>query len=163
MLAKKILGIPLVLFRNAAGKATTLLDRCAHLNVPLSLGRMSGPYLECGYHGWRYDSEGICREVPALCKNKEAFARRVQAFPTQEQQGFVWVFPSSEPPTGQPFQIQHFDDARYTRVHYQCDFEASLYSTLENILDVPHTAFLHRGLFRGMSRPSTSVSRGPKG
>ncbi len=30
--------------------------------------------------------------------------------------------------------------------------QASMYSTLENALDVPHTAFLHKGLFRNESR-----------
>src|SRR5690606_33106352 len=38
---------------------------------------------------------------------------------------------------------------RYQTVRYHFDLDATLYSTLENILDVPHTSFLHRGLFRG--------------
>jgi hypothetical protein len=41
------------------------------------------------------------------------------------------------------------DDSRYTMIAYESDFEATLHATAENILDVPHTAFLHKGLFRG--------------
>ena len=44
------------------------------------------------------------------------------------------------------------EDRRYTSVFYSTEFEATLHATLENILDVPHTAFLHRGLFRGVKR-----------
>ena len=36
----------------------------------------------------------------------------------------------------------------YTVVHAQFDFPGTLHATLENALDVPHTAFLHGGLFR---------------
>jgi hypothetical protein len=34
----------------------------------------------------------------------------------------------------------------------QVEARATLHATLENALDVPHTAFLHRGLFRGVER-----------
>ena len=35
-----LMDIPLVLFRDGAGAAHALLDRCPHRNVPLSLGRV---------------------------------------------------------------------------------------------------------------------------
>ena len=64
---RTILGTPLVLFRGADGVPGALLDRCAHRNVPLSLGRVTGDRLQCGYHGWEYGTDGICRKVPGLC------------------------------------------------------------------------------------------------
>jgi nitrite reductase/ring-hydroxylating ferredoxin subunit len=148
-LPRALFDTPLVLFRDAEGRAATLIDRCAHRNVPLSAGRVVGGQLECGYHGWRYDNGGICRTVPALLGEAEGKARRVVSYPTREQQGFVWVFANPEAvPTEEPYRIPHLDDPEYHAVRYDYRFECSLFATLENILDVPHTAFLHRGLFR---------------
>jgi phenylpropionate dioxygenase-like ring-hydroxylating dioxygenase large terminal subunit len=151
-LARTIFDTPLVLFRSG-GQAVALLDRCAHRNVPLSLGFVEGERLVCGYHGWAFDGAGACREVPALCGDAEGKARRVPRFATVEQDGFVWVYmrPDAEPERA-PFRFPHLDDARYSTVRHGMDFPGSLHATLENILDVPHTAYLHRGLFRGVKR-----------
>jgi phenylpropionate dioxygenase-like ring-hydroxylating dioxygenase large terminal subunit len=161
-LPRTLFDTPLVLFRDDAGRAATLLDRCAHRNVPLSAGRVVGGQLECGYHGWRYDTGGICRLVPSLIGDAEGKARRVTSYPTREQQGFVWVFGNPEgTPTEEPYRIPHLEDSDYCAVRYDFRFACSLFSTLENILDVPHTAFLHRGLFRSSSQKNriTAVVR----
>ena len=150
---RAIFDTPLVLFRDEAGAPAALLDRCAHRNVPLSLGRIDDGRLVCGYHGWAYDGAGVCRDVPALCSEPTGRARRVPRFPTRERDGFIWVYMNPEvEPTVAPFSLPHLDDPRYTTVRYAVTVEATLHATLENILDVPHTAFLHRGLFRGARR-----------
>lgn len=145
-------GVPLVLFRHH-GKATALLDRCAHRNVPLSLGFVEEGRLVCGYHGWAYDGEGVCRNVPALCGQQTGKGRRVPRYPTVERQGYVWVWTDPEvEPDGDPFEFPQLDNSDYDTVRHDAVFEATVHATLENILDVPHTAFLHRGLFRGVKR-----------
>src|SRR5688572_22963373 len=54
-LATTLFGTPLVMFRDEHGKAGTLLDRCPHRNVPLSLGDViKDGTLRCPYHGWRF-------------------------------------------------------------------------------------------------------------
>jgi nitrite reductase/ring-hydroxylating ferredoxin subunit len=93
-----MLGTPLVLFRDADGNPGALLDRCPHRNVPLSLGRVVGPHLECGYHGWQFDRGGACRAVPGLCGPHEARGRRVQSFATREVDGYVWVYGTPDAP-----------------------------------------------------------------
>ena len=144
-----VLGQPLVLFRGANGAASALLDRCAHRNVPLSLGEVVSDQLQCGYHGWRYDGAGICRHVPGLCAQSEGPARRVPAFECVERDGYVWVWmdPESEIDS-EPWALPVLDRG-YTRARKTVTFPGSVHATLENALDVPHTAFLHRGYFRG--------------
>ena len=51
ILATKLFGEPLVLFRDSSGVVNTLLDRCPHRSVPLSLGRLCAGKIECMYHG----------------------------------------------------------------------------------------------------------------
>lgn len=153
-LAVTILDTPLVLFRSGPGAApSALLDRCAHRNVPLSLGYVESERLVCGYHGWEFDGEGLCQRVPALCGVQTGKARRVPAFPTKEQSGYVWVYLDADAtPEVEPFTFPELENRDYTTVRYESSFEATLHASLENILDVPHTAFLHRGLFRGVKR-----------
>jgi len=148
-LATTLLGVPLVLFRDQHGRPHALEDRCAHRNVPLSLGRVVESNLECAYHGWRYDGDGACKRVPGLCGAHEARGRRVPAYATQEHEGLVWVYgvPDVEP-ARQPYRLPKYDDPQYyTAIDVQ-EADGTLHAVAENALDVPHTAFLHRGIFR---------------
>ena len=148
-LAPTILGTPIVLFRGAGGSPAALLDRCAHRNAPLSLGRTVHGELECGYHGWRYDESGTCINVPGLIGEAEKTPRAVPRFPVREQDGYIWVYAEAnvEPDTG-PFRLPPAAQG-YTEVRRSVEVESTLHAALENALDVPHTAFLHKGLFRG--------------
>jgi len=158
-LARTVVGAPLVLFRDAGGRAVALLDRCPHRNVPLSAGRRCDGGLECAYHGWRFDGEGRCVAVPGLAgvgadHGADRPARRVPAFPVAERDGLVWVVPSLEPPVqAEPPALPHVDEPGYGTVRHRGSMPATLVDALENTLDVPHTAFLHRGLFRGGRAP----------
>ena len=160
-IAVTILDTPLVLFRGEGGRPAALLDRCAHRNAPLSLGRMAGTRLACRYHGWQFDTQGVCRHIPALCAPSEGPARRVSAYPTREAHGFVWVFLSeTREPDTEPFAFPYLDAPDFASFRIDYRVQATLHATLENMLDVPHTAFLHRGLFRGgASNRITAVVR----
>ncbi|RKH29736.1 aromatic ring-hydroxylating dioxygenase subunit alpha [Corallococcus praedator] len=148
-LARTLQGTPLVLFRGEGGKPGALVDRCPHRNVPLSLGRVQGGLLECGYHGWRFDQGGQCRLIPGLVGESEAKSRCATSYPAREQDGFVWVYstPGVEPTT-EPFRFPLLDAPDYATVRQVLRAPGSLHAVLENTLDVPHTAFLHGGLFR---------------
>lgn len=151
-LARTVLGVPLVLFRGPGGKPAALLDRCPHRNAALSLGRMNGTRLECAYHGWQFGADGRCAHVPGLLEEEGYRERRVESFTVLERQGFVWVF--AEPdvePRGEPFALD-LGGPGYATVVRKVEARATLHAALENALDVPHTAFLHRGLFRGVEK-----------
>lgn len=155
-LARTVLGIPMALFREAGGRAAAVLDRCPHRNTPLSIGKVCDGQLQCAYHGWRFDGTGACRLVPGLVEDgADRRARRVEAFPVVESDGFVWVRPDGEH-VGQPFRFPHVGAAAYTTVRRRLSVPAGLHAALENTLDVPHTAFLHGGLFRG-GRPPVDI------
>jgi phenylpropionate dioxygenase-like ring-hydroxylating dioxygenase large terminal subunit len=111
--------------------------------------------LECGYHGWRFDLEGSCRAVPGLCGASESKGRAATAYPVREQDGYVWVYPTAEvEPEREPFRFPFLSERGYTTVHQMVEARGSLHAVAENALDVPHTAFLHRGLFRGTGEPN---------
>jgi phenylpropionate dioxygenase-like ring-hydroxylating dioxygenase large terminal subunit len=149
---------PLAIFRDAGGSPRAVLDRCAHRNAALSEGRVADDgCIECPYHGWRYDGDGECRAVPGLYEGDAAAAtaRKVVSHAATERDGFVYVW--AEPnaaPSREPFAMPNLlHDKRkgwqVGQVVFPCDLDATLHAALENTLDVPHTAFLHKGIFRG--------------
>jgi phenylpropionate dioxygenase-like ring-hydroxylating dioxygenase large terminal subunit len=151
-LAAVVQGMPLVLFRAAEGRPAALEDRCPHRNAPLSAGVVRAGEIECGYHGWRFEPGGACAAVPGLA-HRPARAPRVPAFACREEDGYVWTYstPDAEP-RGPPFRFPHLGEPGYTAVRRELTVRSSLRAALENVLDVPHTAFLHGGLFRTRSR-----------
>ncbi len=162
-ISRTILDLPLVLYRDARGVASALLDRCAHRNAPLSRGSVDADgHIACPYHGWRFDGGGVCRGVPGLStENPASGGRRVPAFAVREQDGFVWVWrrEGAEPRVDPP-RIPCCDDPDYLVVVREYDVECTMHAALENALDVPHTAFVHRGDFRGKeSREIEAVRR----
>ncbi|MBM3273842.1 MAG: Rieske 2Fe-2S domain-containing protein [Candidatus Sericytochromatia bacterium] len=64
-LAVTVAGVALVLFRDSSGAARALEDLCPHRGVPLSLGRVRRGNLQCAYHGWEFDGQGLCRLIPS--------------------------------------------------------------------------------------------------
>lgn len=160
-LARTVDGARLALFRDGGGRPVALLDRCPHRNVPLSCGRVRAGLLECCYHGWRFDPVGACRMVPGLVDGEpDRGALRASSFPAEEHDGFVWVAPEAAAPgpgsgaaEAGPFRFPHVDDPTYATVRRHVTLPAGLHACLENALDVPHTAFLHGGLFRGGRAP----------
>lgn len=150
-LARTVHGLPLVLFRDASGRAVAGFDRCPHRNAPLSLGRCSDGQIECAYHGWRFDAEGACVAVPGwLTDAPNSPARRLDMVPAVERDGIVWVVPSLDGSTKpEPPSIPHADDPAYTVVRHDGTIDGTVVAAVENALDVPHTSVLHRGLFRG--------------
>ncbi|MFL5318030.1 MAG: Rieske 2Fe-2S domain-containing protein [Myxococcaceae bacterium] len=155
-IASTVLGVPLALFRDGEGVAHAVLDRCPHRNVPLSAGRVCNGVLECSYHGWQFRGDGTNAKIPGLAKDSPASkARNVLGFPTRERDGLIWIWASGESePVGEPYVFPHAEDREYTTVRRSLDANASMYAVIENTLDVPHTAFLHRGLFRGGGKTS---------
>jgi phenylpropionate dioxygenase-like ring-hydroxylating dioxygenase large terminal subunit len=148
----ELMGTPLVMFRGAGGVPSVLVDRCPHRNSPLSDGRVrNGGVLECGYHGWRFDGSGGCVDIPGLVGGADVVGERrgVSTHACDERDGVVWFW--SEPdvvPTVAPFAMPDLGDG-FRQVVLRYDVESTMHAAIENTLDVPHTAFLHRGLLRG--------------
>ncbi|HXV13917.1 MAG TPA: aromatic ring-hydroxylating dioxygenase subunit alpha [Candidatus Krumholzibacteria bacterium] len=156
-LAAMLFGTPLVVFR-AGGGVAALVDRCPHRNVPLSMGRVRGANLQCAYHGWEFDRDGQCRAIPGLIGELRAHERRATSFACQEQQGFVWVWGEAEAsPSREPFRFPYIGERGWTTAREELEVRASLHATAENALDVPHTAFLHGGLFRSETRARREI------
>src|SRR5271154_3665467 len=90
-LGRRFAGLPIVLYRGQSGQVFALEDRCAHRQVPLHLGVVSGNELKCHYHGWSYAPTGKCVSVPYL--GKERLPNGVRSYPVREVDNLLFVFP----------------------------------------------------------------------
>ncbi len=157
-LAIELMGSPLVVFRDGRGNPGVLVDRCPHRNAPLSMGRVEQGALECGYHGWRFDGRGGCVVIPGL--DTDVSERRGAGWhAARERDGMVWFWSEpEEEPVGEPFRLPDLGPgARQVVLTY--DIDATMHAAIENTLDVPHTAFLHRGLLRGAEPNQITAKR----
>lgn len=163
---REVEGEALVLFRDSRRAPQALVDRCAHRGMALSRGRVVGDCVECPYHGWQYSGSGALCAVPALCEGERVpQPESMRAFPVIEQDDHLWVWLGSESPRGGPPRFPRSGEAGWKTFFMHTRFEASVEDCLENFLDVPHTIFVHRGLFRGGSLEPTRarISWGPDG
>ncbi|MHB1252226.1 MAG: Rieske 2Fe-2S domain-containing protein, partial [Acidimicrobiales bacterium] len=62
----RLLNEDYVVYRLDDGAVSVFRDRCPHRRAPLSLGACEGATLRCAYHGWVFDAQGACVEIPAL-------------------------------------------------------------------------------------------------
>jgi phenylpropionate dioxygenase-like ring-hydroxylating dioxygenase large terminal subunit len=147
-LARRLFDENLVCFRNAAGTPTVLRDRCLHRNAPLSAGQVREGLLHCPYHGWAYDGEGRVAAIPAL--GPQLSQRHCSApFAVIEQQGFVYARLAREAPADiRPFDMPHHGEPGWHSLRLQNRFANTVANCVENFIDIPHTAFVHRRIFR---------------
>lgn len=128
-----------------------MVDRCAHRNLALSRGSVTADGLRCAYHGWSWGADGHCTRIPSACGG-DCEAIRVKSYEVREQQGFIWVWLAdvgTEEPVGEPPLFPYLGEAGWRHFIMERVFEADAFHCVENFLDVPHTAHVHRGLFRG--------------
>ncbi|MGY1716998.1 Rieske 2Fe-2S domain-containing protein [Geodermatophilus sp. SYSU D01106] len=69
--------------------------RCPHRLVPLAAATVVEGRLQCPYHGWRFDGDGRCVDVPSLGPDGSAPPRADLAVPwaVEERHGWVWLAP----------------------------------------------------------------------
>ena len=160
--AIQVLGKNLVLWRDGDKQWRCFDDACPHRLVPLSEGRVeSDGTLLCAYHAWRFDGEGNCVKIPQS-KDKETEAKHCAnpkscaiAYPTQERQGLLWVWPESgtlgqvESQQRTPRIIPELEENSDRVVQLPWGFRDFPYGWdffMENVADPAHVPVSHHGV-----------------
>jgi vanillate O-demethylase monooxygenase subunit len=145
LLARTVLGEPLVLYRTEAGEPVALADRCVHRRYPLSQSRLDRDTIVCGYHGFTYDADGTCVFVPG--QQRIPRTARVAGYPVVEQDSFVWVWIGDKgraDPTRIP-RAPWLADPRYTTIRGMEPLKARYSLLVDNLMDLSHETYLHGG------------------
>ena len=147
-----LLGQNLVLWIDQTGQPAAVEDRCCHRSARLSQGKVQQGQIQCPYHGWCFDSEGICVQVPQRPQQKIPDSYRVKAFNCVERYGYVWV--CLETPLASIPHIPEADDSqfRYIPEFYEVWHCAGL-RLMENSFDNAHPHFVHEQTFGFQQEP----------
>lgn len=84
-----------IIFRGDDGVARVMSAYCPHLGADLAVGRVVGSHVQCAFHHWEYDADGVCAKTGI--GSPAPRTARLFKFPTLERWGIVWVFNGSEP------------------------------------------------------------------
>ena len=142
----KILCEKLVAFRDTQGRVGLLDERCPHRTASLFFGRNEECGIRCVYHGWKFDVEGNCVDLPSEPWDKD-FKRKIKitAYPCIERGSLVWAYMG--PPGKQP----EFPDLEWTMLppsHLYVSrhiMDCNWLQAVEGGFDTSHLAFLHQG------------------
>jgi phenylpropionate dioxygenase-like ring-hydroxylating dioxygenase large terminal subunit len=149
-LTREILGKPVYLYRLTDGTPAAILDRCPHRFAPLSRGERDGDLLVCGYHGLAFGADGHCVRNP--------FGGRIPAgtdvpvWPVVERDGILWLW-AGEKDKADPALIPDFsfipNSSTLTTVRGYTLMKANFEYGTDNLMDLSHIEFVHRGTFAG--------------
>jgi phenylpropionate dioxygenase-like ring-hydroxylating dioxygenase large terminal subunit len=144
LIARRILGDDVVLYRTGSGSVAALEDVCPHRFTPLSMGRLKGDTIECGYHGMTFDCRGECVRIPGqaiIPRNA-----KVRSYPIQENMGLAWIW-MGDPALADPatvYDLPQFHDPRSSAVEGDALRIACHYLNLaDNLCDPAHVSFVH--------------------
>jgi len=143
LVARRLLDVPIIMYRTSDGSYAALEDVCPHRLLPLSCGKRVDDEIQCGYHGMRFSSEGKCTEVPG--QQQIPAAACVTTYPITAMYGLIWIWLGSREladPSLIP-DLHWHDDPGWTCSrgyhHVQADFRLMN----DNLLDLSHETYVH--------------------
>lgn len=151
-----LMGQQYVLYRNQRGQVVALNNQCAHRGAALHRGWLEDDCLRCPYHGWKFNAEGQCVDIPADLPDVPISKRaRVETYPIQEQDGMVWLFVGDRPSHEAapiPELLPELVDPQWRAVYGEYTWNAHYTRVIESNLDVSHAAFVHPPFFGNRDR-----------
>jgi phthalate 4,5-dioxygenase len=145
----RLMAEDLIAFRGPDGKVGLLAEHCSHRGASLYFGKNEDCGLRCSYHGWKYDVDGNCIDMPNEPPQTQ-FKGRVKhtAYPCIEKNGVVWAYmgPRAKQPPLPALEwltvpeSHVFVSKRRQRCHWT--------QGMEGDLDSAHLSILHNDLLR---------------
>ena len=129
----RLLGEDLLAFRDSQGRVGVVDQYCPHRGAPLFFGRNEELGLRCVYHGWKFDVDGNCVDLPNAPEG-ETFKHKVRilSYPAFEAGRQIWIYmgpPDRIPPRPQYEWLENPDSHIYVTKYF---LECNYLQTLEN-------------------------------
>jgi phenylpropionate dioxygenase-like ring-hydroxylating dioxygenase large terminal subunit len=162
--SRRILGQRVVLYRTSTGAVAALEDACPHRLTPLSMGRLKGDAIECGYHGMTFDCRGQCVRIPG--QSKIPRDAKVQSFPVVENMGLAWIW-MGDPAAADPakiYDLPQFHDPNWSTVEGDAlQIGCHYLSLADNLCDPAHVSFVHLSTLGNAAGEDVAVHTEPEG
>ena len=144
-LAVQLLGRNLAVADLGDAGLGVVADRCLHRSTRLSIGWVDDGAFRCGYHGWRWDAEGHCIEIPSMPEGPIPPRACIPAYEAELAYGLVWVRLDPSADTTIP-ACPAWDDAAMRVVPgAPYTWPVGAPRRVENFVDLAHFAWVHDG------------------
>lgn len=144
----------LVLFRTESGQARVLDAICPHLGADLGYGgKVTGESIACPFHGWQFNGEGFCTDVPYAdnMPPKVVDQRCIKHYATQEDNQAIWVWyhPEDKEPLWELDHVDEMNDPDFwtQSVTKEWTVNCHIQDTNENAVDKAHFVYVHTSEF----------------
>ncbi len=155
-----LLGEKLIAFRDTSGRVGVMDHRCPHRCASFFFGRNEENGIRCTYHGWKYDVDGNCVDMPNVPAHQD-FRKKVPAkvYKAEERNGLVYVYmgKKKKPPPLPPIEacLVPEEEVEFHFVLLECNW----LQAAEGELDSSHVGFLHFGAAQRKDFEKTDMSQ----
>jgi phenylpropionate dioxygenase-like ring-hydroxylating dioxygenase large terminal subunit len=177
----KVLGEELILFRDGEGRPGLVYPRCCHRGTTLYYGKIEERGIRCCYHGWLFDVEGHCLEMPCEPNPTGPQCQRVRQpwYPVEERYGLVFAYlgpPEKKPVLPRYECLEVMGEGEFVEADDSSIGSGGIVIApcnwlqhFENVVDPYHVPILH-GTFSGpqfveqmATFPKVKFEYGPRG
>ncbi len=140
----RLMGECLIAFRDSSGRAALVGQYCMHRQMDLFFGRNEEGGIRCAYHGWKFDADGNCVDLPTEPKgSKYKDNVHLTSYPCQEFAGIVWAYLGPKDADAQIPQFE-FNSLPPENMYLRKSLLSCNYlQAMEGNLDSSHTGYLH--------------------
>ena len=153
MLSVQIMDEPVLFFRTSTGLVSAIKDICPHRGIPFRFGQIINDMVECHYHGWKFDGNGVCQEIPSLTSEQKLDCTKikVKAYPVKEQYGGIWIFMGDATynpmQTAQPPLMLDFTSTAKPQLCEVVEFPCHIDHAVIGLMDPAHGPYVHQSWF----------------
>ncbi len=160
-LRSRILGEDLVAYRDTNGEVGLLDNFCPHRRASMFFGRNEECGLRCVYHGWKFDKDGNCVDMPSEPAESNFKDKvKIKSYPVKEGGGMIWAYmgPAElEPPLpGLEYISLPPDQVSVSKLRY----ESNYVQVIEGDIDTVHASLLHSKLSALADSPTATTLAG---
>ena len=140
----RLLGENMIAFRVTSGHVGVIQNACPHRGASMFFGRNEEEGLRCVYHGWKFDVDGNCVDMPSEPPESNFKSKvRTRAYPTFERNGVIWLYmgPRETPPPLWDLEFNVVPEGHY-RIGMNVR-ECNFVQAVEGGIDSAHSAILH--------------------
>jgi phthalate 4,5-dioxygenase len=141
----RILGEDLIAFRDTEGRVGLVDEFCPHRGTSLYFGRNEENGIRCCYHGWKFDVDGQCVDMPSEPEESN-FKNKVQiaAYPCIERGDLIFAYLGPREHKPQPPEIEWLTVPASQRFVSKRMQYTTYLQALEGGIDSSHVSVLHR-------------------
>jgi phenylpropionate dioxygenase-like ring-hydroxylating dioxygenase large terminal subunit len=153
LVGKEMLGEKIVIGRDSSGKVFALRDNCPHRGVPLSGGWFKEDIIQCCYHGWMFNTSGVCTGIPAMAPDATFDPSKIKVFqyPVAEVNDTIWIYipekklPNTVPNEPPPNLVLN-GDQKFKHVETVV-MPADIDHSVIGLIDPAHVTFVHQSWY----------------